>query len=64
MVQKFMKEFVHLKIIGAKFYASGYYDVNVHNYSVKCGISLSFWESKGSINKIGTYGWLQCYFSC
>ena len=31
------KEFVHLKNIDAKFYASDYYDVNVHIYGVKCG---------------------------
>ena len=34
------KEFVHLKNIDAKFYASGYYDVNVNKYGVKCGTSL------------------------
>ena len=31
------KEFVQLKNIDAKFYASGYYDVNVNIYGVKCG---------------------------
>ena len=36
--------------------------MNVHNYGVKCGISLRFWESKGWINKIDPYGWLQWYF--
>ena len=34
-----LKEFVHLKNIDAKFYASNYYDVNVNKYSVKCGTS-------------------------
>ena len=34
------KEFVHLKSIDAKFYESGYYDVNVNKYGVKCGTSL------------------------
>ena len=28
------KEFVHLKNIGAKFYASDYYNVNVNKYGV------------------------------
>ena len=45
------KEFVHLKNIDAKFYASDYYDVNVNKYGVKCGTSLRFWENKGWINK-------------
>ena len=31
------KEFVHLKNIGAKFYALDYYDVNLNKYGVKCG---------------------------
>ena len=31
------KEFVQLKNIDAKFYASDYYDVNVNKYDVKCG---------------------------
>ena len=34
-----LKEFVHLKNIDAKFYASNHYDVNVNKYSVKCGTS-------------------------
>ena len=36
------KEFVQLKNIDAKFYASDYYDMNVDKYGVKCGISLRF----------------------
>ena len=31
------KEFVQLKNIDVKFYASVYYDVNVNKYGVKCG---------------------------
>ena len=31
------KEFVHLKDIHAKSYASDYYDVNVNKCGVKCG---------------------------
>ena len=50
------KEFVQLKNIGAKFYASDYYDVNVNKYGVKCGKSLRFWENKSWINKIDPYG--------
>ena len=56
------KEFVHLKNIDAKFYASDYYDVNVNEYRVKCGTSLRFWGSKGCINEIDPYGWFQWYF--
>ena len=41
------KEFVQLKNINLKFYASDYYDVNVNKYFVKCRISLRFWENKG-----------------
>ena len=36
------KEFDQLKSIDAKFYASGYYDVNVTKYGVKCRTSLRF----------------------
>ena len=54
------KEFVHLKNIDAKFYASDYYDINVNKYGVKC--RTSFWENKGWINKIDPYGWFQWYF--
>ena len=56
------KEFVQLKNIDAKFYASDYYDLNVNKYGVKCGTSLRFWENKGWINKIDPYGWFQWYF--
>ena len=37
------KEFVHLKDIDVKFYASDYYDMNLNKYAVKCGTSLRFW---------------------
>ena len=56
------KEFVPLKNIDAKLYASDYYDVNANKHSVKCGTSLRFWESKGRINKIDPYGLFQWYF--
>ena len=36
------REFVHLKNIDAKFYASDYYDVNEKRYGVKCGTPLRF----------------------
>ena len=36
------KEFVHLKNIDAKFYASDYYHVKVNKYGVNCGTSLRF----------------------
>ena len=58
------KEFVQLKNIDAKFYASDYYDVNVNKYDVKCGTSLRFREDKGWINKIDPYSWFQWYFRC
>ena len=50
------KEFVHLKNIDAKLYASDCYDVNVNKYGVKCGPTLRFWENKGWIYKINSYG--------
>ena len=56
------KEFVEIKNIDAKFYASDYYDVTVNKYGVKCGTSLRFLENKGWINKINHYGWFQWYF--
>ena len=55
------KEFVQLKNIDAKFYASLYY-VNVNNYGVKCGTSLRFWENKGWVNQIDPDGWFQWFF--
>ena len=45
------KEFIHLKNIDAKFYASDYYDVNVNRYSVKCRTSLRFLENKVGLIK-------------
>ena len=45
------KEFVQLKNIDAKFYASDYYDVNVNKYGAKCGTSLRFWEIKVGLIK-------------
>ena len=56
------KEFDQLKNIDATFYASDYYDMNVNKYGVKCRTSLRFWENKGWINKIDSYGWFQWYF--
>ena len=44
------KEFAHLKNINTKFYASGYYDMNVNKYGVKCGTSLRFSENNDWIN--------------
>ena len=40
------KEFVHLKNIDAKFYASDYYDVNVNKYGVKYGTRGGYRFSK------------------
>ena len=53
------KEFVQLKNVDAKFYASDYYDVNLNKYGVKCGTSLGFLENKGWINKIDPYDWFR-----
>ena len=36
------KEFIHLKNIDPKLYASDYYDINVNKYGVRCGTSLRF----------------------
>ena len=57
-----LKEFVHLKHIDPKFYASDYYDVNVNKHHVKCGTSFRFSGNKGWINKMNPYGWFQWYF--
>ena len=35
-----LKEFVHLKNINTRFYASDCYDVNVNKYGVKCGRNI------------------------
>ena len=56
------EEFVHLKNIDAKFYASDYYDVKVNKYHVKRGTSLRFWVNKDWINKLDAYGWFRWYF--
>ena len=53
---------IQLKDVDQKFYCSDYYDVSVSKYGVKCGISLRFWENKGWINEIDTYGCFQWYF--
>ena len=57
------KEFIHLKTIDPKFYASDYHDINVNKYGIKCGTLLRFWENKGWINEIDPYCWFQWYFT-
>ena len=57
------KEFSVLKDIDPRYYFSDYYDINLNKYSVKCGRSLRFWESKGWISSLDPYGWFQWYFS-
>ena len=58
------KEFEEIKDIEKKYYCSDFCDVDLNYYGVEVGISLRFWESKGWINKIDTYGWFQWYFTC
>ena len=60
--KKSWKEFDQLKSIDQKYYRSNYYDVSFNKYGVKCGTLQRFWENKGWINKIDTYGWFQWYF--
>ena len=36
--------------------------MNINKYGIKCGTSSRFWENKGCINKIDTYGWFRWYF--
>ena len=48
--------------IDKKYYGSDHYDASLNKYGVKCGTSLRFWKSKGSINGIDPYGWFQWYF--
>ena len=45
--RKSWKGFDQLKDIDKEYYCSGYYDVSVNKYSVKCGTSLRFLENKG-----------------
>ena len=49
--KKSSKEFNQLKNIDQKYYQSDFYDVSVNKYSVKCGISLRFWENKVGLMK-------------
>ena len=60
--KKTWKEFGQLKDIDQKFHCSGYYDVSVNKYGVKCGTSLRFWGNEAWVNKIDPYGWFQWYF--
>ena len=60
--KKSWKEFDKLKNIDQRYYWSSYYDVSVNKYGVKCRTSLRFWENKGWIDKIDSYGWFQWYF--
>ena len=61
--RKSWKAFDELKNFDQKHYTSDYFDVGVNKYGVKCGTWLRFWETKGWINEIDPYGWLQRYFS-
>ena len=45
--KKSWNEFDQLKDIDQKFYCSGYYDVSVNKYGIKCRTSLRFWGNKG-----------------
>ena len=49
--KKSWKEFVYLKNIDAKFYASDYHDVNKNKYGAKCKKSLRFWEKRAGLTK-------------
>ena len=51
-----------LKDIDQKYYCSNYYDASVNKYGAKYGTSLKFWDNKGWINPIDSYGWFQRYF--
>ena len=53
------KESNELENIDKKYGCSGFYDIDLNYYKVKCGTSLRFWESKGWINEIDPYGWFQ-----
>ena len=49
--KKSWKEFNQLKDIDQKFYCSGFYDVSVNKYGIKCGTSLIFWQNKVGLMK-------------
>ena len=55
--KKSWKEFNDLETLNSRYYCSGYYDVRVNKYGVRCGTSLRFWENKGWIYSIDPYGW-------
>ena len=57
--KKSWKEFDQLRNIDAN--CSDYYHISVNKYGVKCRTSLRFWENKGWINEIDSYGWSQWY---
>ena len=54
--RKTWKEFGELKNIDQKYYSSNYYDVSANKDGVKCRKSLRFWENKGWIHSIDSYG--------
>ena len=56
------RKFDQFKDIDQKFYCSDYYDASANKYGVKFRTSLRFWENKGWINKIDSYGSFQLYF--
>ena len=60
--RKSWKEFNQLKDIDQKYYCSDYFDVSVNKHGVKCRTSLRFWENKGWINEIDSYGWFWVVF--
>ena len=45
-----------------RMYSFKKYDISVNKYGVKCRTLLRFWENKGWINKLDSYGWFQWYF--
>ena len=53
------KEFKELENIDKKYCRGDFYDVSVNIYGVECETLLRFWESKGWIRPIDSYGWFQ-----
>jgi hypothetical protein len=55
------KEFSWLRKLPKQKISSVLCEPKINNYKVSVGTSLKFWESKGWINSIDPYGWVQWY---
>lgn len=54
-------EFSWSKRIASELLSAPVYDKRKNKFAVKCGTTLEFWESKGWIEPVDPYGWIQWY---